>query len=176
MNFKRALNYDSLEGQRWNSLNAVQTSEDINSNEYVLRSELLTLTAFHDHQLFREFMKELERDKKKIMSCTLIFIPADKTRNYYEMHPSDYTKLLTENGTKSYKHAQEHIATNIADYHQKTRCSSVKENAKLSSNMIQVCSTKYDNWFLSNGPNQHNVLCYSVFRYIGRYEAPWPSS
>ena len=31
------------------------------------------------------------------------------------MHPSDYTKLLTENVTKSYKHAQEHIATNIAE-------------------------------------------------------------
>ena len=62
-----------------------------------------------------EFMKELERDKKKIKSSTNIFVPADKTRNYYEMHPSDYTKLLTENVTKSYKHAQEHIATNIAE-------------------------------------------------------------
>ena len=31
------------------------------------------------------------------------------------MHPSDYTKLLTENVTKSYKHAQENIATNIAE-------------------------------------------------------------
>ena len=29
------------------------------------------------------------------------------------MHPSDYMKLLTENVTKSYKHAQEHIAKNI---------------------------------------------------------------
>ena len=62
-----------------------------------------------------EFMKELERDKKKIKSSTNIFVPADKTRNYYEMQPSDYTKLLTENVTKSYKHAQEHIATNIAE-------------------------------------------------------------
>ena len=60
-----------------------------------------------------EFMTELERDKRKIESSTNIFVPADKTRNYYEMHPSDYKKLLTQNVTKSYKHAQEHIATNI---------------------------------------------------------------
>ena len=62
-----------------------------------------------------EFMKELERDKKKIKSSRNIFVPADKRRNYYEMQPSDYTKLLTENVTKSYKHAQEHIATNISE-------------------------------------------------------------
>ena len=60
-------------------------------------------------------MKESERDKKKIKSSTNIFVPADKTRNYYEMQPSHYTKLLTENVTKSYKYAQEHIATNIAE-------------------------------------------------------------
>ena len=31
MDFKRALNSNSLEEQRWNSLNAGQTSEDIHS-------------------------------------------------------------------------------------------------------------------------------------------------
>ena len=98
------------------------------ANTYGLKSKrsappVAELRAFEDdvvrlienakfRDVSNEFMKELERDKKKI---TYIFVPADKTRNYYEMQPSDYTKLLTENATKSYKHAQEHIATNIAE-------------------------------------------------------------
>ena len=91
------------------------------ANTYGLKSKLsappvLELRAFEDDVEFRDvnnkFMKELERDKK---SSTNILLPADKTRNYYEMHPSDNMKLLTENVTKSFKHAQEHIATNIAE-------------------------------------------------------------
>ena len=91
------------------------------ANTYGLKSKLSApsvteLRAFEDdvarlienvkfRDVNNEFMKELERDKKKIKSSTNIFVPADKTRNYYEMHPSYYTKLLTENVTKSYKHA-----------------------------------------------------------------------
>jgi len=36
MDFKRALNYNSLEEQRWNSLSAVQTSEDIHYTDLFL--------------------------------------------------------------------------------------------------------------------------------------------
>ena len=87
------------------------------ANTYGLKSKLSAppvaeLRAFEDdvarlienvkfRDVNNEFMKELEHDKKKIKSSTNIFVPADKRRNYYEMHPSDYTKLLTENVTKS---------------------------------------------------------------------------
>ncbi|XP_068673499.1 uncharacterized protein [Montipora foliosa] len=92
------------------------------ANTYGLKSKLSApsvteLRAFEDdvarlienvkfRDVNNEFMKELERDKKKIKSSTNIFVPADKTRNYYEMHPSDYTKLLKKNVIESYKHAQ----------------------------------------------------------------------
>ena len=101
------------------------------ANSYGLKSKrsaplVAELRAFEDdvarlienvkfRDVNNEFMKESERDKKKIKSSTNIFVLADKTRNYYEMQPSDYTKLLRENVTKSYKHAQEHIATSIAE-------------------------------------------------------------
>jgi len=99
------------------------------ANTYGLKSKrsappVAELRAFEDDvarliEKFRdvnnEFMKESERDKKTIKSSTNIFVPADKTRNYYEMQPSDDAKLLRENITKSYKHTQEHIATSITE-------------------------------------------------------------
>ena len=51
------------------------------------------------------FIKTLERDKRKISASNNVFVPADKTRNFYEMSAPAYNKLLTENVTKTYKHA-----------------------------------------------------------------------
>jgi hypothetical protein len=54
-----------------------------------------------------EFIQSLEDDKKRIKSSNNMFIPADKTRNMYEMSAPAYTKLVTENVTKTYKLAQD---------------------------------------------------------------------
>ena len=132
------------------------TEQDIaahrSANTYGLKSKrsappVAELRAFEDdvarlienvkfRDVNNEFMKELERDKKKIKSSTNIFVPADKTRNYYEMQPSDYTKLLTENVTKSYKHAQEHIATNIAE-----EFKDIVDELKLSNRTVPMAET-----------------------------------
>ena len=48
----------------------------------------------------------VENDKRRIRTSTNVFIPADKTRNIYEMSAPSYNKLLTENVTKTYKKAQ----------------------------------------------------------------------
>ena len=60
-----------------------------------------------------EFIKTLEKDKRKINSSKNIFIFADKTRNIYEMEAKSYDKLLTENVTKTYKHAENDTFQNI---------------------------------------------------------------
>ena len=52
-----------------------------------------------------ELIKTLEADKKRISSSKNVFVPADKTRNLYEMSAQSYKKLLTENVTKTYKQA-----------------------------------------------------------------------
>ena len=46
-----------------------------------------------------EFIKTLEKDKRKINSSNNVFIFADKTRNIYEMEAKSYDKLLTQNVT-----------------------------------------------------------------------------
>ena len=50
-----------------------------------------------------EFQKTLKTDLKSIRNSMKAFIPADKTRNMYEMDRAAYEKLLHENITKSYK-------------------------------------------------------------------------
>lgn len=60
-----------------------------------------------------EFIQSLENDKRKIKSSTNVLIFADKTRNIYEMNAPTYHKLLTENVTKTYKHAQDSTMTEI---------------------------------------------------------------
>ena len=59
------------------------------------------------------FMKTLEKDKRRIQSSTNVFISADKTRNLYEMKPTTYEKLLTENITKTYKLGADDTTDNI---------------------------------------------------------------
>ena len=51
----------------------------------------------------------------KIRASTNVFVPADKTRNIYEMNPAAYSKLLTENVTNIYKHAEEGTVNAIND-------------------------------------------------------------
>ena len=50
-----------------------------------------------------DFQNTMRNDIKTIKSSKKAFIPADKTRNMYEMDKSDYDKLLQENITKTYK-------------------------------------------------------------------------
>ena len=50
-----------------------------------------------------EFQDKLRNDINKIRSSDKAFIPADKSRNYYEMDKSEHDKLYTENITKTYK-------------------------------------------------------------------------
>ena len=50
-----------------------------------------------------EFQKKLARDVKSIKQNKNLLVSADKTTNLYEMKKEDYSKLLQENITKTYK-------------------------------------------------------------------------
>ena len=52
-----------------------------------------------------EFQEKLRNDIKTITSSKKAFIPADKTRNLYEMDKNTHDKLYLENVTKTYKKA-----------------------------------------------------------------------
>lgn len=75
--------------------------------------KMISNTQFRDGS--DEFTKSLDADKRKITSSNNLFVPADKTRNMYEMDAPAYTKLLTENVTKTYKLAQENSMNSIND-------------------------------------------------------------
>ena len=50
-----------------------------------------------------EFLKKLDEDIRKISSSEKMFVPADKTQNFYQIDKYTYEKILTENITKTYK-------------------------------------------------------------------------
>ena len=49
------------------------------------------------------FQQRLRSDIQKIRASPDIIVPADKTRNLYEVNKEQYTKLLSNNITKHYK-------------------------------------------------------------------------
>ena len=59
-----------------------------------------------------KFINMVEEDKKRIRTSQSVFIPADKTRNMYEMSAPAYNKLVTENVTDlqtgRHKHRKKH--------------------------------------------------------------------
>ena len=52
-----------------------------------------------------KFQKQMSKDAEKIKKSDLMLIPADKTTNFYKVKPDQYTKLLDDNVTKTYKKA-----------------------------------------------------------------------
>ena len=49
------------------------------------------------------FQTQLATDIKQINETSFVLVSADKTTNMYKMSVKDYSKLLTENITKTYK-------------------------------------------------------------------------
>ena len=51
----------------------------------------------------REFQRILAQDARKIRKDNKMFIPADKSTNFYKLEPKTYEKLLEKNITKTYR-------------------------------------------------------------------------
>ena len=50
-----------------------------------------------------DFQKQLSRDTAKIKADNKMFIPADKTNNFYRLSSDSYSQLINTTITKSYK-------------------------------------------------------------------------
>ena len=59
------------------------------------------------------FQQILKKDIKKIKSNNKVFVPADKSRNIYKLENDEYSKLLKENVTKTYKKSNFNKVRNI---------------------------------------------------------------
>ena len=51
------------------------------------------------------FQKQLKSDIEQIKNKSKIFVSTDKSRNTYMLQQEEYTKLLKENVTKTYKNS-----------------------------------------------------------------------
>lgn len=60
-----------------------------------------------------DFQRILKEDIDEIKSSDKIFVAADKSRHIYKMDKQQYTKLLTENVTKTYKKSNNNKINNI---------------------------------------------------------------
>ena len=61
------------------------------------------------------FQSKISSDIRKIRASDKLFVPADKTTNYYKMDSPSYNKLLQKNITKTYKKITPDIASSIND-------------------------------------------------------------
>ena len=77
-------------------------------NELLNLIQNISFKPVHD-----EFQKTLLDDIKKINSSTKAFIPADKSRNFYELDKESHDKLYLENVTKTYKKSDTKTYDNI---------------------------------------------------------------
>ena len=59
------------------------------------------------------FLNDLRNDVNRMKSDTKLFVPADKTSNFYKMEQKQYTDLLEKNITKSYKRSTDATARKI---------------------------------------------------------------
>ena len=67
-------------------------------------NELLEMTRdIKFRRNYNEFQNVMNNDIKSVKNSKKAFIPADKTRNMYEMDKSQHDKLLQENITKTYQ-------------------------------------------------------------------------
>ena len=57
----------------------------------------------------QKFLDQLHKDITSIKKSKNVFIFADKTRNIYETDKNTYSKLLTDNISKTYKKAAQYI-------------------------------------------------------------------
>ena len=83
-----------------------------------------------------EFQKKLSRDIKMIKQENKLFVPADKTNNFYRVSPEAYKQLLKTNVTKSYKKASVNNAAKIVAEEKK-----IAKNLKLD-NRIDALAEK----------------------------------
>ena len=65
------------------------------------------------HKINDPFLSEVTESIKKVNSSKNMLIFADKTQNIYEIPPATYTKLLTENITKTDKASTEDMTEEI---------------------------------------------------------------
>ena len=64
---------------------------------------MLIVKNIHFRKISNDFQQKLKHDIRDIKSINKVFLPSDKSRNIYKLENEQYSKLLRENVTKTYK-------------------------------------------------------------------------
>lgn len=86
-----------------------QVSEMIDFENDILR----IIETIKFKKTSNSFLQKLGTDARSIHKSEALYVPADKTRNYYKMNKLNYEKILRENITKNYRKAKEHTIDEI---------------------------------------------------------------
>ena len=84
-----------------------------------------------------EFQKKMSADLKSIKKSGKVFVSADKTRNLYGIRPEEYTKLLKDNVTKTYKKSSEDIVDPV-----NSEASSIAKKLKISDRVQRIAKNE----------------------------------
>ena len=105
-----------------------------------------------------QFQDRLREDIQRIKASDKAFVPADKSRNYYEMSKDSYEKLHIENVTKSYKKSNERTYDQI-----NLEAKSIAKDLDLLEKVERLAK---NNSFITLKDHKENFLNYPKCRLI----------
>ena len=82
--------------------------EPLKAFEEDLYNMVCSIEMKHHHDPFQQ---QLSKDVREIRSSKEVYVPADKTNNYYRMSGDKYRQLLTDNVTREYQHSSNEAKT-----------------------------------------------------------------
>ena len=105
------LNSNKKETFKFKSTSVVPYVEQLETLKEKL--ENLTRNLEFKENIRNNFQHQLKKDLKTIRDEKRVFVPADKSTNYYKVEQDTYKNLLHKNITKDYKKANRDIAEKI---------------------------------------------------------------
>ena len=104
----------------------------------------------------------------RINESSKLFVPADKTQNYYEVTKEEYGRILNENITKTYRKSPENMPSNINVEAQKL-AEFYKLDGMIDKMNEQQC-------FVTIKDHKEDFRTNPKFRLINPTKAKWGSS
>ena len=102
---------------------SIKDSPPVNEVANFEKNMMVLVKNIKFRKINNNFQQKLKDDIKNITSINKVFVPADNSRNIYELENEQYSELLRENVTKTYKKSNCNKVRNI-----KNKAKKITEN------------------------------------------------
>ena len=92
---------------------SIKDSPPVNEVANFEKNMMVLVKNIKFRKINNNFQQKLKDDIKNITSINKVFVPADNSRNIYELENEQYSELLRENVTKTYKKSNCNKVRNI---------------------------------------------------------------